>query len=333
MLKHKPLYSQVLKKAWDVSWRNKPLWVFGFLAGFLQTSGVIEIISRAGLRVSEQGWSPLLFVQNAYPGSVFIGTLSLFRESATDGAVLVLLIMLGIVIALLWFFSGSEAALIGAVAGKTKKLPRLFKLFRNGKGFAWPVLGVHVVSKLLLAVLFLATSLPIILIAQASTTTNIIISFIAFLVFFPLVLIVSFLTIYTIAAIVIQKSKVLHAVHTAWDIFKNHWIVSLETAVILFAVNLLAGLILVLFALLLVFPVTILGISAAIAGMTGLLTAIFTIALILIVLAAIFLGAFVSTFQLATWTILFQRLSREGGLAVILRVIRTVPKFFYNIFR
>ena len=46
------LYRDILRKAWNLSWNNKKLWVFGFFAAFLQTSTVIEIliVPRRGLK-------------------------------------------------------------------------------------------------------------------------------------------------------------------------------------------------------------------------------------------------------------------------------------------
>ena len=324
------LYRDILRKAWNLSWNNKKLWVFGFFAAFLQTSAVIEVLIRAAARFEKHAWSPLELAQNAYPGAPFVGTLSILGTNGQSIASVVFPIILILIIAVffLWLFSSAEAALISAGAQKIKTSVQFDKSFAQGKKHAWQVLFINVVAKALIALFFLATAFPLIWMSQFGTMTNTIISYFTFLVFFPLALIVSFLAIYTVIAVVVHKEHSIHAMHHAWDVFRKNWIVSIEMALILFVIQLLAGVAIALFALILFFPVVILGLGAILVGTPIIFTALIVIALIILIVTIIATGSLVSTFQILSWTMLYEKIKNVGAMSKIVSFLKAVPAFF-----
>lgn len=326
------LYRGILKKAWQITWSRKELWILGFFATFLGISGVLEVVVRAWSRIPAEGWNLFSFVQTSYPGAPFVsGLLAPGGRIAVEPSALVpLIIILAIFVALLWFVASSEAALVWTVRGGKKKLPTLEESFAHGRKYGWRLVGLHVLSKLLLAALFLMTSLPLFLVVHQATYRNALLYFISFIIFFPLVLIVSFMTIYAVCGIVLRGERALQAFHTAWDLFRRHWLISIETTLVLFVVNLLAGLVLLVFALLLSIPVSLLAVGAFVVGSQQLFVGVFMVAIILLVLAALFIGSIVTTLQLATWTLLYGRLRRRGALAKLTRILRAIPKFIFH---
>ncbi|MBI4133116.1 hypothetical protein HY478_00730 [Candidatus Uhrbacteria bacterium] len=333
MSEHKPLYRVILKRAWHLTWSHRELWIFGFFATFLQTAGVVEIMIKAWSRVSLEGWNAAALLQSSYPGAAFVSGLA---AGATEGvridpsALVPIVIVLAIFVALFWFVSASEGALVWAAGGGKKKLPAIEDSFAHGRSQGWRIALAHVFSKLLLAALFIVTSLPLILVATEGTYRNLALYFISFLIFFPLALIVSFMTIYAVCAMVISKQHFFHAVHTAWHLFRTHWLISIETALILFVVSLAGGLAVAILALLLAVPVSLLIVAAFIVGSTTAFGVVATVGVLIVIIFALLVGAIVTTYQLITWTLLYERLARRGGVSKFVRILRAIPKFIFH---
>lgn len=333
MTKHAPLYRVILKRAWHLTWSHKELWIFGFFATFLQTAGVAEIMIKAWSRVSDEGWNAAALLQSSYPGAAFVSGLSAGigdRVRFDPSALVPIVIILAIFVTLFWFVAASEGALVWAAKGGKKKLPAIEESFAHGRTHGWQIAFIHVISKLLLAALFMVTSLPLILVAAEATYQNLALYFISFLIFFPLALIVSFMTIYAVCAMVISKQRFSDAIHTAWHLFRKHWLISIETALILLVVSLAGGVAIALIALILAVPVSLLIVSAFIVGSTTTFGVVATVGVLVLVLFALAVGAIVTTFEIVTWTLLYERLARRGGVAKLVRILRGIPKFIFH---
>lgn len=332
MKKHQPLYRVILRDAWHVTWTHKSLWIFGFLAAFLQAANVIELFVRAFSRVGDDGATLYHFLQNAYPGASLagvFGTIKLENLATISGSGLLMLgVLVAISLFLLWIFGGAEAALAIAVSKKMPTHPFLPKLFKVGRPFAWKLVGLHILSRLLLAALFLVITLPLFLVASETDTVTYGLAFLAFIIFVPLALIVSFMTIYAVAGMVVNREPFWNSVHAAWYLTRHHFLVSLETSFILFIVNIAGGILVVLFALLLAFPVSLLSLGALVTGSGSIIIALAVISLVLVFGLVLLVGAIISTFQITTWILLYKRFARPGVVSKILRIAHAIPRYF-----
>lgn len=328
--KPQPLYREVLKKSWRLTWQHKQLWLFGFFATFLGMSGVFEVLARGLARTQNVGENFYALVELAYPGAPVAGTLVTNADRLTIGGLLVLLAIAVIFVGLLWFVSVSEGALIWSIKGTGRVAPKLEKSFQGARSAGWRIAGYHVIAKLVLGLGFLLTSLPLILVSVETTWTNTIIYFVSFLIFFPLVLIVSFLTIYTVCAAVIHNLGFYEAIVSAWSVLHKHWIISLETALLLFGVTFLATILVGMAAMLLLIPFSLLLMAAVLSGSAALTAVIFTIFIIILAGMALLVGSVITTFQLITWTQLFIRLEKKGGVAKVVRLFTALPHFILH---
>lgn len=329
-MKHKPLYRDILARAWQITWRHKQLWVLGLLAGLLQAGNVVEILVRSFSAVTDAQLNLSDYLQRAYPGAALVGLLAFLRGSAdlrvaASGGLVFLIIAL-VTLLFLWVTSVSESALILTASRPPKKPMALNALFERGKPFGWRLVLTHFVSRLLISALLLAASLPLFLVANYASLGNIIFTFVTMMIFLFLALIISFMTLYTACGIVLRKERLLVALHNAWFITGRHFLVSLETAALLFLAQLAAGLMVVLFALLLMFPLTLLMLGAAISGTPGIIGGIVIFAFILVIALSLILGAAVATFQIVTWTLLYQRFSRGVVVSKIVRLLSVIPR-------
>lgn len=327
------LYRDILKRSWQTTWKNKKLWAFGFLATFLQTSGIFEIINRAFNRVGGAGLDYVSFIETSYPGAPLVGLVSSLRVekiSLDPGVLVPVIIIVAIFIGLLWVVASAEGALVWSVKGAKKKLPAPEVGFAHGRAVAWKIVLIHVVSKLLLAALFIVTSLPLIAVVRDASFRNALLYIVSFVIFFPLVLMVSFMTVYTVAAMVISRESISRAVHTAWNLSVKYWLISIETSAILFAVNLVGGFLIAFLLLLLSLPVALLAMLAVTIGSSGLFGVIMGIAITIVVAAALLIGSIITTLELTTWTLLYERLRRRDAVAKIIRIFQAIPKFLFH---
>lgn len=332
-MKHQPIYREVLGKAWELTWRHKRLWLFGFFATFLQTSGVVEIVFRAMNRIPQEGWNLVTFSQNAYPGAAFVTALSIFRDGGGQLTPMGGLIILGFVAAIivfLWFVSSSAGSLIWSVHQAGRKAPSIEKSFMEGRKSGWRIAGLIVLSKLVLAALFLLISLPLLLVFQSTTTSHVLLYMILFLIFFPIVLVVSFMTIYALCAVALDKKHFFPAIEESWYLFRQHWLVSLETAVILFLVGIVGAAVMIITSYIISIPFFLLMTVSVLAGSKILFTSVVITALILVAMIVIVVGSMVTTFQLITWSLLYKRLQRAEAIPKLVRFLRRIPKLFLH---
>lgn len=331
LVHHKPLYRVILRDAWRLAWTHKSLWIFGFLAAFLQAANVIELFARAFSRMSDDGANLYTFLQNAYPGASLAGILETMKmenlATISGSGLLALGVLVAIFFFLLWIFGAAEAALTIAVSKKMPTHPFLPKLFRAGRPFAWKIIGIHVLSRLLLAALFIVITLPLFLVAQQTDAATYTLAFLAFVIFVPIALIVSFMTIYAVAGMVVNREPFWESVHAAWYLTRHHFLVSLETAFILFLVNIAGGILVVLFALLLAFPVSLLSMGALVTGSGNIIIALAVISLVLVFGLVLLVGAIISTFQITTWILLYKRFAKGGAVSKLLRIAHAIPRY------
>ena len=131
---------------------------------------------------------------------------------------------------------------------------------------------------------------------------------------------------YAIAYVVINKYKVEQAIAQSWRLFKENWLISFEMAVILFFINLLAGLAIVLAILTLAVPFVFLGLIFyyAFSLIGSWLIAILAFASFLFIVVTF--GAALAVFQIASWTGLFLELDKNGGVSKLVRVVNNLVK-------
>ncbi|MEA3464334.1 MAG: hypothetical protein U9R14_04680 [Patescibacteria group bacterium] len=324
------LYSNILKQGLKITWQNKYLWFFGLFAALFGNGGEYEILARglSGNANFFPGWQR--FVETGVFSSQTLNNIKQIIHE--DPLSLAMILAVGLVIFILfgflvWLVIVSQAALVNNSANiiTEKKSGKLG--IQNGvavgiKNF-WPVFGLNIVIKLFIYLLFILLSLPFVLsLAQNSMAAIDLFYVIAFIIFIPLAIALSFIIKYAIAYVVIRGSGFCAAIRDGWRLFAGNWLVSVEMAFILFFINLLVGLALVLTVLILAVPFLFLGlIFYYIFSATGFWV-VAILALIIFLAITVLTGAALSTFQIASWTGLFIELINKGGTSRIARMFK-----------
>ncbi|PIT90343.1 MAG: hypothetical protein COU22_02675 [Candidatus Komeilibacteria bacterium CG10_big_fil_rev_8_21_14_0_10_41_13] len=318
------IYRVILKKAWLITKKFRYLWPLGLFAAFLGNGGEYQILFNQSRNVAEQS-----SILEAWAQTLKI----ILPQSQLSGADILPLILnylfVIIIIALFaWLAISSFGGLIaGAKAADDSGEKSSFgALFKQGSKKFWPLLGVNIVAKAIIygVIGLIMTPLMLATFSQSNPVTNLIVILITFVIFIPLSIIVSLSTKYASAYIVLNGEKCWNGFKKGWQLFFNNWLVSLEMALLIFAINLLVSLAFVLLSLLIFSPFFFFGIVYTIESPTIFNSLIYTAVFLLLLISAVF-GSLLATFQVSSWTLLFSKLT--GGDKAYSKIMRVVAGF------
>lgn len=337
------LYRPVLRKAAEVTKRFKNLWLFGLFAVLVSSGGEYEIIMRAFYNPQNSGfWMSLWEGAKAgwEEGIVFTGGnfFSGIWQSlqADSGAfmmgIFVLLSMIVLFLLIAWLAVASQIALIkGASLGSKGKKMQNDEALKFANTNFWLVLLITIVQKIVLFALFAIFGWVVWLVVGMALAGQII-SVLCFLIFMVIALIISFVAKYQILFISLKKQKIVPAFKSAWQLFLNNWLISLEMALIMLGAYIVATVIWIfLVALLAGIPIVIIPLYLT-ALPIALKVAVSALAAALAVIIIPLVTSVITVFQWAGWTILFERLIGDGeDLSKLQRVaqsVKEIPQYF-----
>lgn len=315
------LYRDVLRRAWVLTWRNKLLWLFGFLATFWSVGGVFEI-ARTSLSssTSRSFFLVQLWRDIATTGLGFGG---FFQGIVADPLVSFLLLVvfvvtLAVVAFLVWLTTSSQIAVVAQVSGLEHEMARSpFAAFGAARRRFWQVFWINILSRgiAMVAAIILSWAIAMVI---ASTQGVSWLGFLGYLILFAIamavIVIASFVAMYAVIYTVIHEYPFRRALLAGWNLFVTHWLVSLETAVILFAITGLTAIGLFLFGLMLMGPLYLITFVSLILAARWIYILGFALVIVAIVVVTFLAVAALTTFQLATWVELVTRLE-EGTVA------------------
>ncbi len=314
------MYRAILRQGWEITKKNKILLFFGFFTAFLGNGGAYEVIiknyddiTNSGARVSAILTSTRGL--NLFQADFWANIQSQFISEPSSAIFIVALFLLLILafLLILWIIITSQVALVKAIplAQNEKKL-RFREIFSNGRGHFWQVLCINILTSMISWIILFFTGL--FLISPFSSEQSLIITFLVFLVFFILNILISltlyFITVYAVAYMALQKRGLKESLLSALKLFKENWLTSLEMAFLLFMINItlsvgsvVVGIIMAM-PFFLVMTVTLLSQATIISG--------FMLGAIFLIFIGLFIGvgSFLGVYQTACWILLFEKISR-----------------------
>lgn len=319
-------YRSILKQAWSLTWTNKWLWVFGLFAAFLGSGGEVNLLIKNVSLVQESGAfvTDVKMFLTTEGISAWFSTLSeiVHNLNAISAALLVVVFLLMIALLVVSFMA--QSGLVSSTFRLAKEeSANMHEGWKRGKKKFVPVFLANLVGKIVIYAFVVIFSIPffILFIKTDSLVWEWVLLLILFLAFIPLALIISFLVRYAIIYIVVKNSDVRSAINESVALFKKNWIVSIETALILFLVRLAY---IVVFALVILFfalPFVLLGFVAVYFEIQALYMTAWALAIIVLGFVAAVLGAAFSTYYSAVWVVLFTRITEGLVLPKIIRLI------------
>lgn len=319
------VYKQILKDSWQLTKHNRWLWFFGLFAALLGNGGIFNILIKNITSVQDQGGIVTdlntIFTQGAV-GALLASAREIFINLNTV-SVLSLLVIVLLAVFLLWLATVTQGGLISGLFRLSKQQPTDFKeSWERGIAKFWPVLGLNISTQVVTYVLLLVLGLPFALLYF--TTQNLVWQWvflvISYMIFVPLAIIIASIVQFAVMYVVIKNDSFWASVKEGWNLFKKNWIVSIEMALVLFVINILAGFALIIASTFLMLPFMLLGFIAVYLAYAGLFNFAFVLGIIVLIVVVSLFGAVFATFQIAAWVILFTKLTEDRVVPKILRL-------------
>lgn len=312
-MKEDTLYRHILRDSLRLTWKYKGLWILGILAMFWGDLGAYQALNAALGDVHPRMLSSLPNVLSRLPdnfpaltsGSIVIGILM----TAVLAAILIALLVLAI---------SARGGLLYAILQRNKK--RTFSTkegLRRGLRAFWPLFGVGIITKLDLILAFFLLN-PLMNFEEFPLSLPLFMS--AFIITTLVSLTLAFLGIYASALIILEGYSFKNAMVESFTIFSRHWLVSIELALILYALGFLVGIALLMGLFVLSVPFILVGSIITLMHIPWALWLVIIPALICYIAILVFVGAAFVTFQYTCWTLLFLRIREDGAVSKIMRV-------------
>lgn len=306
-------YRHILADAWRAVRKNKALWLLGFFVSFLGNGGVYELLiqgtGRLGLDEDFGGFLSL----SQLPGG------NLGEALASAGAqnivvfLLIALTVLGLAAVAVWVIVSAQGGLIsGARDAERGRKTSFGSLFAAGNEVAGPLFVLNALSRLsVMAFFYLLLSLTILYLADANLWSSF--SYlVGFVLLIPLTLIIGFVTIYAACYVTLQRLPLIVAIESAVALFRKYWLISLETSLALFAVNLLAAFGIAAATTLASIVLLPLLVGASLVEGASLVGGVIAVASLAAVVLLAVVGGGLAAFQYAVWVHLFTKLHQRG---------------------
>ena len=312
------LYRTIIAKAWEITKRYKFLWLFGFFAAALGNASEYKSLFKQldNVKNNPEAYFNLSYYITLW--SEIIRGLQQVPLLNMLAFILLFLFMIVVIIVLIWLVITSQTAIIRS-AGKLeadKKITLKESLLGSMKYF-WPVLGLNLLAKVIICLLLsiFIGPLLVVLIAKGAKL-SLLLTLLAIVIFVPIAIIIGFVTKYAIAYVVLKKQKYWEAISNGWKLFLNHWLVSVEMALIVLVINIALAFLLGILSIIVISPFILIGLTSNIPQMLYILMggSIGVIAIVFFFAAAVF-----ATWQNSAWTLLFIKLDKGGVFPKIVR--------------
>jgi hypothetical protein len=323
---HEPVYRPILREAFKLTWEEKKLWLLSAIAGILLTGSVYDVVFKGFTAVNAGRGSSLLGTLAAAWGGLAASWPGLTISDIIFGSLNALLFTGFCLIIAFTIFAASviaQGTIVYAIGARRRgRIPGFRDALTVGARALWPVLVLNIIA---FAVLFATRGL----IAVAHNALNVNIGGLLFLVYllsFVVFVIVGGVTviiqIFALNAMILQGATLAQGIERGIEIFRRHWVVTIETVAILFVISIGASILTITLLMLLTIPYFILGVTA-IAVKSALL---WTIVTLLFFLASflVVLGVFGFVIQLhyTSWTLMYRKLGEGGVLPKLHRLAR-----------
>ncbi len=327
------LYRSLIKQAFVIAWEHKYLWFFGLFATLVASNLEIELVNR----FANRGFTLYDWQRWADTGIFSSKTLSNLGQLAQSqtGSFISLLVIIAIFLALMaglvWLSVVSQIALVSnsnKALGTGRRLTVAERRhdtsvgFKEGRKYFWRVLVLNIVVRFTIYILAAISIVPVMIWTAGQGPLFSLVYLVGFIVFLGIALSWSLISKYAIADIVIRQRPFGEAVRSSWKLFWNNWLVSLEMAFVLFALSLVASIVIILGVMVIAIPFGLLYVAAIFLGSYP----IFVVVIILAVLASLGIiiigGSILTVVQTTAWVGLFNQLMGKGAESKLERVFK-----------
>ena len=323
----RPLYREIFPRACKAAWREWRLWPLALLASILFTGGVFDILYRGTQNIPERAamlTAPTNHFMQGIQGiaRTFDGPVNVF---SLVGSIEFLLTIVILLVGLLGLSCISQAGLVyGLASAERNQKPTLRSALSVGAQAFWPVALLTAGSLILVWIARFLISINLSLAISFPDHTRSFLYLASFIVFTFISFVVTIVHMFALNAIVLQGASISEALMRAYRLFKQHWIVCLETATLLFMTVIGIGIVFLTVYFLCMIPLMAAIIVAGTTQSYLLLYGTMSVSATLFVVGLLVAGAYVTQLQYAMWTGLYRRFGEDGVMPKLHRFIRAL---------
>ena len=309
-------YTKLIGRSLKIAWQHPELWLIGAAAGFATTGASFNHLFKTFLRIRPADQINFDTIRNVLDGVPWLVEYvkDLFLLGPTRISLTILVMIVVAVLATI-IVIGAQQLLLWSVDkyGKSKKKFTYKKIFSalNHWHF-WRIFAVDALVYLLTIILLCLAALVLTPLLSTSASLNFVIYLAVYAVLLPLAFLINIIGMLTLVTVVRRNEGIGEAFMHSVKIFRKHWLVALETALVIFLANGL-GTILLILALSVYAGFIVLLVLSSMSISSIILMGVITF---LGVLGGVFLivayGGFITTFNYSMWTQLTNRLERYG---------------------
>ena len=292
---------EVLRRAWEITWKNKGLWILGILAACTGGGG-------GGGGSSSYQQSSYQFSGDEWPGlQRFFGNIP--EETLVLAAVALALVALLLVVVLFVLGILGQAGLIAGFARADETgTVTLAEAWRLGLPHFWRLLGALAIVLVVGVVLALLVGIPLILLSVVTCG-------LALLCLIPLAMVANVYITFVQNSIVVEKLPVLTSFRRAWDVLRANLGMVVVVGLILVIGGFIVGLLIAAPLIAIALPAML---AFSVGGEQGIRTGtIVALACGLGYLPGmILLNGILQTYVSGTWTLTYRRLIAKGPVEI-----------------
>lgn len=300
-------FGEVLRRAWQITWKFKILWIFGIFAGCSRGGGGGSGGGgNSGTQFNQPGAGP----SNEFPQLQQYATqFGDWISSHLWIVALIVLFFLAIIVLTIWLGTMGRIGLIKGTLKADGGAEHLGfgELWSESGPFFWRIF----LLSLLVGLAFLVLLVPAFLIGFATAGVGFLCLIPLFCILIPVGILVGVVLQQAEAAIVIEDLSITDGVRRGWEVFRGNLGPMLIMWLILLAIGIVAGIVLALPVLIVVVPAVIAfgaGSSGQNLSYTPLLVAGICFAVYLPFLWL--LNGILTTYLQSAWALTFLRLTR-----------------------
>jgi len=283
-------------------------------AAMLGQMGIADILTKVTFAAGNNSFMTTLFFGFSDIDLSSGASLASLSADGWIGLLWLAVIMIGFFVLFAFVSTVSQGALV-SIANRSvrrKTLPDVATSWHVGVKHFWRVFGINVLKKFLLSVVVIFVGWSTVNAMISPTPGDFWLFFFVFILATLVGIVLSFLAIYAVAYVIVEEYSFGEAIHAAWKLFLDHWLVSMEVGLVILGANLILVLIVLLGMVILFIPTVIFWLISVVVGSYGLLLAGFIIGFLLATLYVIFLGSVFSVFVTSVWTFLFTKMHKKG---------------------
>lgn len=302
-------FGEILTRAWNISWKHKILWLFGFLAALGGGNGNMPQINFNNTGGRQPNFNTPDFESLPQWLQGFIETMPFWLP-----VLLVLIVLVMVVVVIVLSTYGRIGLSRGAwLADEGEQSLRIGQLWGYGTRYFWRVVAMVVIVLAFSIVIGLIILIPTVIISVVTLGIGLI-------CLLPLLCVLGialslFGVVFDLAtiAIVNEDLGVMDGLRRGWDIFKANLAQIIGIAVILWIISMVIGFVLGMPVLLILAPIILGAISQTRAALSG--GALVSIVLFLLYLPVLMVAqGIVQSYVGSAWTLVFRRLTGRPAL-------------------